>query len=455
VQKPRTMEGNVDTDTRIDEERYRNLYEQAKRNEDLYLSLLNSSADGVAIYDMEGRARFVNPSFTAIFGWTREDVLGKGIPFVPDSERRVSRERIEALILTGKSSAGFETKRYTKDGRILDVSLSASRYHDHEGRPSGILVILRDITASKKVEQELHKSKETVEVLLNATSDSVFLLDADGRFLAANNQTALGLGRTVEELIGQPASDFLPPSAADKEKTVLRQVLAEGKGARYEEHRGGYVFFKTYYPVFDKQGKIDGAAVFVRDITERKRAESEREKLISELVAAQEALHFQATHDYLSGLLNRSAVIERLQIELARSQREGTPLGVIMADIDHFKQVNDLRGHAAGDAVLCEVAHRMTKAVRPYDSVGRYGGEEFVLVLPGCDVDLTVKLAERLRSDFSSRPIAIREGTFIITVSFGVTGAHTKHNGDVDSIIRSADMALYRAKNRGRNRVEA
>ncbi len=281
------------------------------------------------------------------------------------------------------------------------------------------------------------------------------LLDAEGKFLAANKQTALGLGRTVGELIGKPASDFLPPSAAEKEKNVLRQVLADGKGARYEENRRGNVFFKTFYPVFDEQGHVDGAAVFVRDITERKRAESEREKLISELVAAKEALHFQATHDYLSGLLNRSAVIDRLQIELARSQRQGTALGVIMADIDHFKQVNDHLGHAAGDGVLCEVAHRMMRAVRPYDSVGRYGGEEFVLVLPGCDIDRAVTLAERLRADFNSQPVTTCEGAFAVTVSFGVTSANTDQNGNVDSIIRSADMALYRAKNRGRNRVEA
>ncbi len=153
MKESRSLEGNADEHPQRGEERYRRLYERAKRNEDLYLSLLNSSADGVAIYDMQGRAQFVSPSFTAIFGWTREDVIGNRIPFVPDSERQASLERIEALILTGKSSAGFETKRYTKDGHILDVSLSASRYHDHEAKPSGILVILRDITASKKVEQ--------------------------------------------------------------------------------------------------------------------------------------------------------------------------------------------------------------------------------------------------------------------------------------------------------------
>ena len=137
---------------RESEERYKELYEESKRGEDLYRSLLNSSVDSIAIYDMEGRTKYVNPAFTRIFGWTMEELEGRRIPFLPESEREATMAIIYGLIRDGTPTSGFETKRYTKDGRLLDVSISASRYHDHEGVVEGTLVIIRDITAFKSLE---------------------------------------------------------------------------------------------------------------------------------------------------------------------------------------------------------------------------------------------------------------------------------------------------------------
>ncbi|MGA2631915.1 MAG: diguanylate cyclase [Terriglobia bacterium] len=166
-----------------------------------------------------------------------------------------------------------------------------------------------------------------------------------------------------------------------------------------------------------------------------------------------EELRAQATHDALTSLWNRSAILDILQRELARSERESSTVSVVLADVDHFKQVNDSQGHRAGDAVLREVTRRMQSLVRPYDALGRYGGEEFMVVVPGTDLAGGQALAERLRAGVDTEPVESPGGPLHITVSFGV--AVNKGTKAIDPLIQSADEALYRAKSRGRNCVEA
>jgi two-component system, cell cycle response regulator len=173
-----------------------------------------------------------------------------------------------------------------------------------------------------------------------------------------------------------------------------------------------------------------------------------------ELLRAREATEFQATHDFLTRLWNRAAIMDTLGRELARQRREKAPLAIIMADIDHFKRVNDVYGHLTGDAVLREASRRLEFHVRPYDAVGRFGGEEFVLVVPGCGIQDARRLAERLRLAFSETPMVTSEGELHVTLSFGVAVVDSGRECDSDSLIRAADEALYRAKNGGRNRVE-
>jgi diguanylate cyclase (GGDEF)-like protein len=175
--------------------------------------------------------------------------------------------------------------------------------------------------------------------------------------------------------------------------------------------------------------------------------------LQQQLMKAREALRVQATHDALTGLLNRGRVLEILLAEIARSERELRPLAVLMVDLDHFKQINDTRGHMAGDAVLREAAHRMQAATRQYDSPGRYGGEEFLIVLPGCGARDSYAQAERIRQAFASEPFAAGSDSLAVTCSIGVSSRHTCAAGDADRLIREADAALYGAKKQGRNRV--
>jgi two-component system cell cycle response regulator len=166
-----------------------------------------------------------------------------------------------------------------------------------------------------------------------------------------------------------------------------------------------------------------------------------------------EALRHQATHDDLTGLWNRAMVRDNLMTELSRGKRAGKPVAVVLADLDHFKNVNDTHGHAAGDAILREAAARMRLALRTYDSIGRYGGEEFLIVLPSCDTDAAVDVAERARVCVAA-PMRIGDVDMPLSVSLGVASTRTAPE-DPDGLIQAADDALYRAKAGGRNRVSA
>lgn len=140
------------------ERQYKNLYEESKKREDLYLSFLNSSADAIMVLDLHGDTQYVSPSFVRLFGWTEEEVKQGEIPFVPESERDSEKALFERVVLEGKAVKDFETRRNAKDGSALDVSISASCYHDHEGNPAGMSVILRDITALKSLERTMRKA---------------------------------------------------------------------------------------------------------------------------------------------------------------------------------------------------------------------------------------------------------------------------------------------------------
>jgi two-component system cell cycle response regulator len=176
-------------------------------------------------------------------------------------------------------------------------------------------------------------------------------------------------------------------------------------------------------------------------------------ELCEQLVAAREAMSEKASRDWLTGLWNRGAIMDALGSELARAGREDKPLGILMGDIDHFKRVNDTYGHMAGDAVLRETARRILGARRAYDSVGRYGGEEMLILAPGCDLPGAGGLAERLRAVVNAKSFDTPDGLIQITMSFGATAYEPGSSADADALVRAADRALYQAKNGGRNRV--
>jgi diguanylate cyclase (GGDEF)-like protein len=176
------------------------------------------------------------------------------------------------------------------------------------------------------------------------------------------------------------------------------------------------------------------------------------QKAKAELLQAQESLRFHAEHDALTGVLNRRAIRDVLRKELARCRRDKNTVGVILADLDNFKRVNDHFGHAAGDTVLVTAVQRITSMLRSYDSLGRYGGEEFLLIAPGCGLELTKKLAERIRCAMTDEAIDLGDESAHISLSLGVTLGTA--DSDPEFLVALADTALYQAKRNGRNRVE-
>jgi two-component system cell cycle response regulator len=171
-----------------------------------------------------------------------------------------------------------------------------------------------------------------------------------------------------------------------------------------------------------------------------------------DLIRAREEIQFQASHDGLTGMWNRTTILNLLGGELQRGARARTTTGVLMMDVDHFKKVNDEHGHLNGDAVLREISERIKLAVRSYDFVGRYGGEEFLAVLPDCSPGALRAVAERIRRAVAGTPVCTETASMAMTVSIG--GVTTSNPTPDLELISTADSALYAAKSNGRNRVE-
>jgi two-component system cell cycle response regulator len=175
-------------------------------------------------------------------------------------------------------------------------------------------------------------------------------------------------------------------------------------------------------------------------------------ELQQKLFSANHALHFAASHDFLTGAWNRAEILAFMEREFARARRDAKPVGIVLVDVDHFKKINDKFGHEGGDLVLKEVTNCFSDSLREYDGIGRYGGEEFLLVIPGCNLEITVRRANQIREMISSKIILTPYGTTNVTVSMGVTVAEASSNTEL--LLRDADSALYQAKRNGRNRVE-
>jgi diguanylate cyclase (GGDEF)-like protein len=200
------------------------------------------------------------------------------------------------------------------------------------------------------------------------------------------------------------------------------------------------------YPILDLQGNVTHVVEYTRDITDRKKSEEEKRQLI-------ENLNYLSTTDSLTGLRNRRALADMLHQEIERSQRYATDLSLILCDLDKFKPINDTYGHAAGDAALQAVAEALKTSLRKADILGRYGGDEFMIILPETSLDGAKMLAEKVRIAVSEIELPVAKNKRIgLAISLGVAGCCAPAD-DLDTLVRLADSALYASKQGGRNKV--
>ncbi len=317
-------------------------------------------------------------------------------------------------------------------------------------------IVVKNAELERRVDERtaaLARSEARTTAIVNTALDAIITIDEHGTIRSINPATERIFGYGEQELIGASVNLLMTDGDGTRHDAHIQRYLATGVahilGAGREtvaRRKDGAVF---PIDISVSEAKVGDDRLFVgliRDITERKRVEAE-------LQAAKATAEEAATHDPLTGLWNHNRIIEILMEELARSDRQGTPVSLAMVDLDHFKQVNDTYGHVVGDEVLREVADRLRLAVRAYDSVGRFGGEEFMVVLPGAEGHDAEHAAERIREEIGREAILTSAGALRITASLGLVTRVGDVVNDATALLVAADTALYDAKGSGRDRV--
>ncbi|GEM_PF-334700 len=252
----------------------RNITERKRAEQHLRLlsSAVEQSSEGLAVFDLDGNVSYLNDAFARMHGYSPDELLGKNFSILHTTEQMPDVE--EAIReIKGAGSFNWESWHVRKDGSVFCTWMQSSRLRNDSGKPVGMIVTTRDITEIKLAEDGLRRSKETIEALLNATTDFAYLLDAEGNYLALNQMVAECEGRSRDELAGQSCLDLLPRHMRADRRRRLEEVVRTGRSIRFEDQTDGRILDSTIYPVFGTGGKVERLAVFSRDITEVRHAE--------------------------------------------------------------------------------------------------------------------------------------------------------------------------------------
>lgn len=369
---------------------------------------------------------------------------------------RLSEELMQEYLAESmeEGSVMFEWIHRTLRGRMFICEVLLSRVETGDGPL--IQGVVRDVSTRRAMERELRHSNQQLEHFRALVEDAIdqsdiglFILDAEYRVVWAS--------RPIEQFMGIDPSRILGVSKHKLIEKTIRHLFENGdryvRNVNLAYRSGTSLEGRTYhvlptdtlqerwlehrsYPI--ESGAYAGGRIDIyRDMTERVRLEDE--------------LSHRATHDYLTGLLNRQQFEVLLDQEIHRTQRYGTPLSVVMYDVDQFKSINDTLGHEAGDDVLKRLATEPRGHMRATDRLARWGGEEFMLLLPDCQFNDAVRMAERIRTTVREMKVDGSDGN--LTISAGVT--QYREGESRRSLLKRLDDALYRAKQRGRDRVVA
>ena len=334
-------------------------------------------------------------------------------------------------------------------GDALRLRLLRAGANDYVTKPFAVEELrarVDNLVRLRLMDQERGQAQARAEGLLEAAPDATIVVDGDGRIVLLNRQAELAFGYTGDELLGQPVEVLLPESARQAHPELRKQFAQRprprtmGSGLELSACRKDGSLLPvdvSLSPVQTPDGTLFIAAI--RDVSTQRNE--------------QEQLRHLALHDSLTGLPNRLLLLDRVGRSISGLGRKPGCVAVFFVDLDRFKQVNDQRGHEAGDLVLVQVASRLLAAVRPEDTVARLGGDEFAVACGSLTDELeAVVLAERVEQALRA-PMTIGTSTVHPTASIGVSTTQ-QHDTDPEELLRNADTAMYRAKQRGRNRVE-
>ena len=394
-------------------------------------AIVITSADHAAGYPV----LIANPAFCKMTGYTLDELKGCSLKVLqgPETDPAVIEE-LRACLTEGRFFEGTAIN-YRKDGTTYVVHWNITPIRDTDGVITHFVSVQEDISAYVRASRE----NRLLARALDASGDPIMVTDAQERILFANAAFSKTTGYPAEDLIGSTPS-LLRSGRHDPEfYTALRRALASGRDFRatfINRRRDGSLYHadQSISPIVDDAGQTTHYVCVSRDVTDQ--------------VDREEALLEAATRDALTGLYNRRYGDQRLDDALERAEALGHPLSLILADIDHFKQINDRYGHPAGDRALEEVGRILRQSVRGRDAVIRWGGEEFMIVLEDCPLQPATELAERIRLKVSE----YRDATFGgLTLSLGL--ATFAADEPRKRLVARADAALYDAKHAGRNRI--
>jgi len=416
---------------------------ERKREEELYKTLATSSPVGISII-RDGKFRFVNPKFQEFVGYSAQELIDMPSIFLihPD-DREASRENAIKMLKMQRTTP-YEFRIVTKSGQIKwTMETVIPIYYDGKRE---ILGNYMDIDDRKIAEEALKASEERYRTILENIEDGYYELDLKGKFTFFNESCRKIFGYSREELMGMNDRQYVDKDIAEKLNRLALKVYQTGqpeKGYTLEVIRKDG--FKRHVEISvslmkDVAGKPVGFRGIVRDIDERKKAEAT-------------ILHM-AFHDALTGLPNRLLFNDRLNVAMAAAQRNNKKFGVMMLDLDKFKNINDSLGHDIGDQLLQSVGNRLRGRLRKSDTVARMGGDEFMLLLPEINQREDAEVIARKIVDSFQRAFALGNHELKITTSIGIA-VYPESGLDFDTLKKNADIAMYKAKENGRNNFQS
>lgn len=410
-----------------------NLFERLAEQESHVSAIVDHAAEGIIVLDENLNIDIFNPAAEKLFGYTSHEIRGKPLRWL-----------LPELALTDNNSdEGSEQEVFGRhsNGSSIPVQVRTSRMTRDKQNFHTLLVA--DISERKAAEHKLLEAEARYRNLVETAHDLVWSIDRQGNWIYLNNAVSNIYGYQPEEMLHRHFSEFQSPESGERDAAAFEQILNGKELFQYEtvhlDKNGERVYISlNARPVFDDNNKVSYICGTARDITEQKHFEQE--------------LTYQAQHDTLTGLYNRSYFQSELERVISRIARSGAECALLYLDLDQFKYVNDTVGHAAGDRLLKECTELLRKNIREGDLLARFGGDEFTILLYNIDHAHALPVAQNIRNMFEHYRFMDSGQTFNVTCSIGLSM--------IDTEIRSADEALSRAdlacnisKAQGRNCV--